>query len=515
MVRSNNATRSIATNWVALAVNIVTSFFLAPFVVNKLGNVYYGIWAVTMQFTGYLYLLDFGVRESVIRYTAKYVTRVQPRKLNDVLTTSLIIYTPVTLGCVLLSAVCIWGMPYWFNIDPQYHTEARWAAFFVGLTIAQTFLFNVFTGVLQGLHRFDIVNVVGIGLTVIRVALIVVLLNHGYGLIALSAIQFSIAIASGVVITVAALRLLRKSGTPFHLAQLTRRRFSALAKRVLGYGFFVLINNVAQKVIIASAAIIVAVFMPIAAVTYYAIAGNLIEYLRTLVVSAAQVFNPLSSQLQAARRSEEIGHLMITGSKLSVLLTLPIATTYAVLGREFIGLWMGEQFMGPAGDVLIVLALTQILSSPNYVVGSVLYGISKHRELGFLRMGEAAGNLILSIILVQHFGLVGVALGAIIPHIVVVLGIVPRMACRTVNISVWKYLDGTYRGPLLATIPFVAGAFWFRAYVPASNLLVFFVQVAALVVVYAATAYAVALDSSERAFIKRLLLRGKPTATAS
>lgn len=515
MANRNSATRSIATNWIALATNIVASFFLAPFVVNKLGNVYYGIWAVTMQFTGYLYLLDFGVRESVIRYTSKYVTRGQPKKLNDVLTTALLIYTPVTLICLMLCAVLTWGIPYWFNIEPQYHISARWAAFFVGLTITQTFLFNVFTGVLQGLHRFDIANLLGIGFGIVRVLLIVALLDHGYGLIALSAIQFGISLATGAAISIAALSLLRGSGTPLHLKAITWRRFKALSKRIFGYGFFVLVNNVAQKVIVASDAIIVAVFLPISAVTFYAISGNLIEYLRSFVISAAQVFNPLTSQLHASRRNEEIGRLMITGAKLTVLMTLPIAATYVLLGREFIGLWMGQEFMGPAGDVLIVLALTQVLSSPHYVVSSVLYGISKHRELAFLRICEAVGNLALSILLVRKIGLVGVALGTVIPHIIVVLGVVPRMACRTVNLSVWRYLDGTYRGPMLASIPFIAGAWWFRSEFPAPNLLVFFMQIAALLVVYGAAVYGIALDGKEREFIKQTLGRRKPAVIPS
>ena len=63
---------NIASNWIGLIINIVVSFFLAPFVVNHLGADMYGIWAVAMQFTGYIYLMDFGVRDSLIRYTAKY-----------------------------------------------------------------------------------------------------------------------------------------------------------------------------------------------------------------------------------------------------------------------------------------------------------------------------------------------------------------------------------------------------------------------------------------------------------
>ncbi|MEQ8205984.1 MAG: hypothetical protein RIA65_07405, partial [Woeseia sp.] len=65
--------KNVFSNWANLAVNIVISFFLAPFIVKSLGNTWYGIWVIMMQFTGYLYLLDFGVRESVIRYVSKFL----------------------------------------------------------------------------------------------------------------------------------------------------------------------------------------------------------------------------------------------------------------------------------------------------------------------------------------------------------------------------------------------------------------------------------------------------------
>ena len=74
--------RNLFSNWAGLLINIVVSFFLAPFVVHKLGNTYYGIWAVVGQFTGYLYLLDFGIRESIIRYASRH--RALEERLLDV-----------------------------------------------------------------------------------------------------------------------------------------------------------------------------------------------------------------------------------------------------------------------------------------------------------------------------------------------------------------------------------------------------------------------------------------------
>ena len=64
--------KNVTSNWASLGTGILVSFFLAPFVVHSLGNVYYGIWALISDFTGYLWLLDFGVRESVIKFVAQY-----------------------------------------------------------------------------------------------------------------------------------------------------------------------------------------------------------------------------------------------------------------------------------------------------------------------------------------------------------------------------------------------------------------------------------------------------------
>src|SRR5690606_8938923 len=154
-----------------LAINIAISFFLSPFVVNKLGSVYYGIWAVAMQFTGHLYLLDFGVRESVIRYTSQYTARGQQTRLSHELTTALLTHVPITALCLVAVGVCAWAAPYAFDIERQHWAEARWAIVFVGLTIAQTFLLNVFVGILHGLNRFDVANVLNTAFAVVRAGL--------------------------------------------------------------------------------------------------------------------------------------------------------------------------------------------------------------------------------------------------------------------------------------------------------------------------------------------------------
>lgn len=501
--RGSSLIRSLASTWLAVGVGVVVSFFLSPFVVNKLGAAWYGVWAVAGQVVGYLYLLDFGVRESVIRYTSKYAARGQRAHLNRVLSTALAIYGAVCVLTIAAVAVCVWQIPVWIDLDTKYWHETRWAIGLAGLTIAQTFLFNVFNGVVLGLRRWEIGNALGIGWNLLRAALIVLFLMQGHGIVAVAAIQFATSLLTGIVNAVIALVLLRRRGMPFQPVLLSGRRFKALSRKILGYGAYVIINNVGDKLITATDALIVGIYLPIQSVAYYAIAGSLIGYLRSLLATTAQVFTPLASHLRTLRQGAELKSAFLLGVKINILITMPVATAFALLGDIFIGLWMGQEFAKPSGQVLAVLAVAAVLAAPQYVFSSVLYGISRHRVIAILRIFEAVANLTLSIILVQTIGLVGVALGTAIPSLLIVMIVMPMVACKLVGVGLPEYYIHAYVRPALAIVPFALVAIWLRDESPARSLPIFFMQMIGLTALYAPCAFAIVLNADERRNVLR------------
>ena len=499
--RGSSLTRSLASSWLALGVGVGISFFLSPFVVNKLGAAWYGVWAVAGQFVGYLYLLDFGVRESVVRYTSKYAARNRRAPLNRVLSAAIKIYVVVTIVTLLAVALCVWRIPHWLSLEPGFWHDARWAVALGGLVIAQTFLFNVFNGIVLGLRRWDIGNAIGIGWNLLRAALIVYFLLRGYGIVALAAIQLAVSLLSGITSVVIAVVLLRRRGMAFGLVELSGRQFRALSRRLLGYGAYVIINNIGEKVIHASGAVIAGLFQPMQAVAHFAIAGSLMGYLRSLLSATSQVFNPLASHLRELRQGDELRSAFLLGVKIVVLLTMPVAMAFVLLGERFIALWMGAEFAQPSGEVLRILAAAAILSSPQYVFSSVLYGISRHNVIAALRVGEGALNLGLSIYLVQAIGLVGVAIGAAVPSVLIVVLVMPLVACRIVGVSLPQYYAHAYLRPAFAIAPFAAAAWWVNSNLPASNLAVFFLHMIGLTAIYLPCAYFIVLDATERQFV--------------
>ncbi|HEV2990940.1 MAG TPA: oligosaccharide flippase family protein, partial [Candidatus Angelobacter sp.] len=66
--------RNVISNWGSYVIAMGVNFFLSPYVVNHLGNVTYGVWTLLLSLTGYLGLLDLGVRGAVTRYVARFHT---------------------------------------------------------------------------------------------------------------------------------------------------------------------------------------------------------------------------------------------------------------------------------------------------------------------------------------------------------------------------------------------------------------------------------------------------------
>jgi O-antigen/teichoic acid export membrane protein len=141
----------------------------------------------------------------------------------------------------------------------------------------------------------------------------------------------------------------------------------------------------------------------------------------------------------------------------------------------------------------------------------MLYGLSRHRIIATLRIAEGLANLTLSVVLVQFIGLVGVALGTAISHIVVVLLILPLKACKVMTLDLGAYYRGVYGRPLLTVLPFAMAAIWVDRHHPPADLPTFLIEVTALVMFYAVCVFFFALDRPERLFVRRIL---KPWAVA-
>jgi O-antigen/teichoic acid export membrane protein len=333
---------------------------------------------------------------------------------------------------------------------------------------------------------------IGIMFSLARAIITFVLLAMGYGVITLAVLQFVASVLNSVILYRICIEQL-----PFLSVRLVRPARARVVK-LLNYGKYVLLANIGDKVIFATDSIIIGIFLPISALTYFAIGGTLIEHFRSFITSLGMMLNPLSSSLDAKKDTHSVAAVLMGGARGAILLGLPICIGFMLLGTRFIGLWMGPEFATEAGAVLAVLAAGHLIGLPYYSISGVLYGLNQHRFVAWSRVLEGVVNLTLSIVLVRRFGLIGVAFGTAIPHALVVAAILPFLLPRLLPIHLGRYYVTTYVRPFVAAIPFWFACLFISRVVQPLNVLSFLTSVAAGLPLYIVPCWFLAFTASER-----------------
>lgn len=463
--------RNTIANWSAFAAVAAVSFFLSPFIVHRLGDAAYGIWVLLASLVGYLGLLDFGVRGAVTRFVAGFHANADHRGAASAVSGALRIFTLLATLALVVATAIAFTLEHLFNIPPSLVEEARVVVLLGGVTMAAAFVGGVFSGIVAGLHRFDLDSGVEIAMTGIRAVAVVVALETGHGLVALGIIQLAVSVLRGGIAFVLVRRLypelvLRGAGTS-----------RDLLRELLSFSLFSSLIQFSGILIYYTDALVIGAILPIGLVTYYAIAASLIEYARQLVTAISRIVTPRASALQAEHGDPAAAEAVLRIGAAATVVTVPIALTFLMRGESFISLWMGPDYAPRATPVLMVLAVTVWLYGGRAIAAAGLMGLDRHRGLAVAIGAEAVANVGLSIALIGPLGLMGVALGTAIPSVVVTVGFLPWYFKRHLGVGAWQFVARLWLIPSSACLAFGIATYALETWVGASSLLGYFAQV--------------------------------------
>lgn len=494
--------RNVITNWISFGYAVVINLFLTPFIVHSLGDARYGIWVLLASLVGYMGLLDMGVRSAVMRFVAGLHAKGEDRDASEVASTGVAIFVVLGSAAVLLAVPFAWALPSLFTLDSAYVAEARVVLLLGGASVATTLVGGVFGGVISAMQRFDLQSLLGLVVNTLRALLIVLALSLGYGLIEMSVVQFFCASV--------------RAGGSYFLArrlypELRVRPSLAVRKRVRQIFSFAALSSVlhvTRSIVMSGSLVIIGIFLPVTAVTFFSIASSLISYTRTAIAAIAQTVTPRASALQSLGEGEELRAVFLRLAKVASLVVAPIAITFLTRGDTFIGVWMGEGYVSSAGAVLSILALSLVVTAPGRVMYSAMIGMNLQRLLIPFQLAEAALNIGLSLLLVREFGIVGVAWANAIPTLVVTAVSLPWVVNRAaLGIPAHRLFFSVVFRPWFSMVPFALVSLAVDARWEANSVLIFFLQVAAILPIALVGAYAVGVDHQERSEIHDHLRR--------
>jgi O-antigen/teichoic acid export membrane protein len=474
MPRLRQLAWGVTMNWVALGTSMVVSLFLAPFVVHHLGNITYGVWVLVNSMIAYMALLDLGLRGSVTRFVAKGYAQGDHSASNRAVSAVLWIRIWIGLAGVAFCLVLVGVIAKGFRIPPELRTPAQSVVLVCGVTFAVSLIGGVFGGVLSALHRFDLQSGVTILQTVLSAMGIVWLLKMGHGIVALALWQLLVGLVCNTILIAICFRNYPQLQISFHRPD--RETLSLIWE----YSSYVFMINLAVQFVYYTDNLVVGAFLGAAAVTFYAIGGNIVEYLRNLISSLTATFTPLASSLEAQDKGQDLRRLLIHGTRAALFIALPVELALFFRGHTFIGLWMGPEYAAISGRILRILLVAHFFILANNTSGGIAYGLGKHRRVAYWAIAEGAANLGLSIFLVRRVGIDGVAWGSVIPSLVINALLWPLYAPKLVGLSVPQYLWQSWIRTGFAVVPYGAACYLTDRFWVATSLMQFFVQIASI-----------------------------------
>ncbi|MGH7467394.1 MAG: oligosaccharide flippase family protein [Longimicrobiales bacterium] len=494
-----SAVKNVLANWGTFAFAALVNFFLAPIVVDQLGTSSYGLWVLLASVVGYLGLLDFGVRGAVMRYIAHKHAATEHGEAGLIASSALSLFGIMGAVAILMAAILALSVEHLFNIPSELVHISRWVLLIGGVNIAVALVTGVFGGIIAALQRFDLNGWIELTVEAGRACAIFLALRAGYGLLALAFIQLAATAVRGGATMVVSRRLY--PGLRISLATFSSQHVRPL----LSFSGYSSLIHLSTAIILQADAAIIGMFLPVAMIGYFAVAGNLVYYARSLIGGIALTVTPRASAMQARGEEAQASRIPLDAGRWSTLVILAIAVTFLLRGSTFIHLWMGAEFSTISGTVLRILTLALLLDAGRHIIVVTLMGLNRHKAVVPVFVLEAIASLALSVLLVKRFGIVGVAWGTVLPRVLASAVFIPRIYARSQRLSLWDVWREIWLRPALAIIPFAAVTYLIERSWPATTMTVFFLEVALALPVVMLGAWLVVAQPAERvAFATRI-----------
>lgn len=433
--------KNVGSNWALALVQIIVMIQLTPVQVAALGADANGAWLTVASLTSVLGLLILGVPMASVRFIARHAAAKDAEKVNQAVASCLGICAVLGVAAAALGA----GLsvffehvylraPEWQVLGPRWIAEARIAYWIAVIQVGLGFIAQLPFGILEAHQEFPAKNTVMIASLLLRLGLTVGVLRVHPSLILVALIQLG---CMGVEF-VASMVLVRRRcpGVRFGFRHFDRSQVRA----ILGFSLFAMLLTMGNQLAFRSDALVIGAYRDPASGTFFDVGNKFFPPLTGLVLGIGMVVMPLSARLEAEGNLEELRRVFLKWSKIAYSLSLMVGIFLVVLGPEFIGWWMGQDYVGPSGAVVRVLMVSFVFFLPvRGVALPILMGLGKPEKPALAMLGMGVINLVLSLVLVRPFDILGVAIGTAVPCVIFAAA-VAVFACRELGVPIHEYL---------------------------------------------------------------------------
>ncbi len=465
-------------SYVTLFLNSTISILYTPIMLKLLGQSEYGLYSLAGSSVAYLGVLNFGLGSAVIRYTAKYRALKDDERCSNLFGMFFILYGVLGIIALVLGVILTFNAENIFSRSLN-SEEVHKLKILMGILVANTSLwiaFDVFGVIAQAYEKFIFQKVINIAGALLNPLIMLPLLMSGHGSITMAVVFTSINLLTVLTNIFYCFKVLK-------LKMVFKKFETGLLKEVIVFSSFLFLNLIIEKIYWSTDQIILGIYSGTVAVSIYTVGSSFSGYFSGFSAAISNVFlSRVSGMVTKKAADKEISDLFIKIGRIQYLIIAFVLSGFAVFGREFIYLWVGNEY-SQSYIIALLIVIPMVIPLIQGMGGIILQAKNMHKFRSIVYFVIAIANIFLSLLFVRWWGAVGCALATAIAFVAGNIIIMNFYYWKKVQIEIPKFwMNILFMSfPLFLSILF---GITVNKLVLADNWFVFIIKIAAFSLVY-------------------------------
>jgi len=404
---SRNLVRSTLWSLAGQIAPGLVAIVVVPFLIRGLGTDRFGVLSLSWLVVGYFSLFDLGTGRALTKLVADRLGIGQRERLGPLIWTALIMMALLGVIAMLVAAVLSrWLVFHVLKIPLAIQNESLGAFYLLAISLPFVITSTGLRGVLEGLHRFDLVNIVRVPQGMLSFIAPLLVLPFTKSLVWIVASVILVRILNWIAVLLMCLRQVPE----------LRHRFSFQPSEsgpLFRMGGWMTVSNVATPVILQLDRLLIGSLLTISAVAYYATPFDVLIRLSLLSGALATVLFPAFAMTWMQDRGLAALRLR-QANKFIFFSIFPIVYCVILFAPEIIALWIGHDFSQQSAPTARIIAFGTLVICMTQIPFAFLQAAGRADLTGKFHLIELPLYVGLLWLLIDVYGLKGAAIAFVI-----------------------------------------------------------------------------------------------------
>ena len=395
-------------SYVSIGINILSGLIFTPWMIGQIGQSNYGIYTLVTSLIN-LFLIDLGLSSATSRFVAKYRVENNRELMEEFLAAVYKIYLLIDGVIFLVFTIIYLNLEHIYVNFTEAEIEKIKILFIVaGIYSLISFPCTTFQGILTAYEEFVSLKLADVFQRLGTILFTIFALCCGMGLYALVLAN----VAGGLFAILMKYHYVRRNVR----IRLDRRKKKAdtgkIYSEIFSFSIWVMIVGLSQRLIFSVTPSILGIVVPQAAsaIAVFGIVTTIEGYIYIITTAINGMFlTRITSIIHRDSESGELTELAIKVGRFQYVLNGIIIVGFAIIGKEFIVLWMGEAYEQAYTGILFVV-IPGLFYNSLQIAHTAMVAQNLVKYQAYVQMIVGVGNVALSVILSRHYGVLGACL---------------------------------------------------------------------------------------------------------